>query len=630
MYRGDLLCNAIFLPDGSRSDEREAAATSHYSYSTAYAEVTVYAVPQDKFIQIIMDEIVGENSAVNALSKAKKYQMIQNDLLNRSNRFDFSASEFHLITHMKLFSHVLQSLSVLESGVSEVRAPVRSVMAVLLKLAGPELDFEEVVDELLQQCKLALQVDRVGLYVVDKILSTMILYVSQNIVKGDNSATNSPSSTRLSTGKSLPGSPTSPSSTNAKRSSGIRMPLKGVAAHVALHGTPLVIADAYQNKHFDPSMDLRTGYRTKQMLSVPVCNHMGDTVSVLQFINTLDGRVFSSNDLLIADLISRLLSTKAHLIKLRASLNGYKSLNKAHEKLRVQILSAVTDKPHRHLKLSTSLYVGTQQYGVTQRSDLFPTVPFNADSYTINAAESDGQSGADSQRHGRISRCNFNTEVSFTSSSISGGVRDVELAHIPQAGRIIIELFSKNNHPVSWTSINLFNFDRTFQSGAVETLLIDGPRPASILDCISACCELQQSKLSQPERSKDFDTSILSVAFPSFEAAQVVRDVDLSARYYNAVQVPLNILTGSGLTINSVEWYLLHMTATEKKKYINSVDSYAYQILFPGTDIDAETAQLVWRMRLALCTECSWALPLFLLSVDWLNADAVEEAYRLL
>ena len=622
------MCNVILLPDGSRSDDRDTTVTSsNYSYAAGYAEVTVYVVPQETFVQIIMDEISGENSAVNAVSKAKKYLMIQNDLLNRSNRSDVAASEFYLNAHMKLFSHVLQSLAVLETGgAGESRVPVRSVMAVLLKLTGPELDFEEVVDELLQQCKLALQVDRVGLYVVDKILSTMILYVSQNVSRGDsNSATNSPSSVRLSMGKS-PSSPGSTSSTNSKRSNGIRMPLKGIAAHVAVHGTPLVIADAYQNKHFDPSMDLRTGYRTKQMLSVPVCNHMGETVSVLQFINTLDGRLFSSHDVLIADLICRLLSTKAYLMKVRASLNGYKSLNKANEKFRIQVLSAVTDKPHRHLKLLTSLYVGTQQYGVTHRSELFPTVPFNADSFGVDAT---GFEGADNQLKSRISRCNFNTEVAFT-SNIAGGVKDVELANLPQSGRIIIELFSKNNHPVSWTSIHMFDFDRTFRSGAIEAILMDGPRPASILDCVSACCELNQGKVSQSERSFDVETSILSVAFPSFDAVNVVRDLDLSARYYNAAQVPHNTLTGSGLNINSVEWYLLHMTAAEKKKYIHVVDLYAYQLLFPGTDIDTETAQLIWRMRLALSVECTWALPLFLLSVDWLNADAVEETYRLL
>ena len=63
-----------------------------------------------------------------------------------------------------------------------------------------------------------------------------------------------------------------------------------VAAYAALTGKTVNIADAYTEKGFDFSgtrnFDKKTGYRSKSFLTVPMRNHEGEIIGVLQLINS--------------------------------------------------------------------------------------------------------------------------------------------------------------------------------------------------------------------------------------------------------------------------------------------------------------------------------------------------------
>ena len=65
-----------------------------------------------------------------------------------------------------------------------------------------------------------------------------------------------------------------------------------VAAHVALSGTTANIADAYEETRFDFSgtrrFDAATGYRSTSFLTVPMKNHEGEVIGVLQLLNAID------------------------------------------------------------------------------------------------------------------------------------------------------------------------------------------------------------------------------------------------------------------------------------------------------------------------------------------------------
>ena len=71
----------------------------------------------------------------------------------------------------------------------------------------------------------------------------------------------------------------------------IRLPLDGrsLAAEVARTGTLLRIDEPYSDPRFDPSVDSRTGYRTRSILVVPIDSRDRRRLGVLQAVNHADG-----------------------------------------------------------------------------------------------------------------------------------------------------------------------------------------------------------------------------------------------------------------------------------------------------------------------------------------------------
>lgn len=67
---------------------------------------------------------------------------------------------------------------------------------------------------------------------------------------------------------------------------------KNIATHVALTGNTVNVPDAYQSTKFDFSgtkkFDEGTGYRSKSFLTVPLKNHSGEIIGVLQLLNAID------------------------------------------------------------------------------------------------------------------------------------------------------------------------------------------------------------------------------------------------------------------------------------------------------------------------------------------------------
>lgn len=83
-----------------------------------------------------------------------------------------------------------------------------------------------------------------------------------------------------------------------------------VAAYAALHAETVNIADAYIEKGFDFSgtrnFDQKTGYRSQSFLTVPMKDHQGEIIGVLQLINCkdeVDGAIvpFSFSDQRLAE-----------------------------------------------------------------------------------------------------------------------------------------------------------------------------------------------------------------------------------------------------------------------------------------------------------------------------------------
>lgn len=71
----------------------------------------------------------------------------------------------------------------------------------------------------------------------------------------------------------------------------IRLPRgQGIAGWVAKHGRSLCVTDAYKDKRFDQSVDRRTGYRTRGILTSPVRRPQSNQlVGVVQVLNKREG-----------------------------------------------------------------------------------------------------------------------------------------------------------------------------------------------------------------------------------------------------------------------------------------------------------------------------------------------------
>jgi len=80
---------------------------------------------------------------------------------------------------------------------------------------------------------------------------------------------------------------------------------EGIAGWVAQTQETLNIPDAYADQRFQPAFDLKSGYRTRSILTVPMVGALGGLVGVLQLINKLGGPFERGDEELAAALASQ-------------------------------------------------------------------------------------------------------------------------------------------------------------------------------------------------------------------------------------------------------------------------------------------------------------------------------------
>jgi len=89
----------------------------------------------------------------------------------------------------------------------------------------------------------------------------------------------------------------------------------GVAGAVVRSREILNIPDAYADERFNPEVDRRTGFRTRNILAVPLLDYSGDLVGVLEVLNRRDGE-YTEADIGLA----RTLGAQAGVVLQRARL----------------------------------------------------------------------------------------------------------------------------------------------------------------------------------------------------------------------------------------------------------------------------------------------------------------------
>jgi len=83
----------------------------------------------------------------------------------------------------------------------------------------------------------------------------------------------------------------------------IRLPAdRGIAGWVAREGSAVRLENAYDDPRFEPDIDRRLGFRTRQLLCLPIRNEGGDIIGVLQLLNKAEG--FTGEDEAFLDALS--------------------------------------------------------------------------------------------------------------------------------------------------------------------------------------------------------------------------------------------------------------------------------------------------------------------------------------
>ncbi|KAH0792523.1 3'5'-cyclic nucleotide phosphodiesterase family protein [Histomonas meleagridis] len=78
----------------------------------------------------------------------------------------------------------------------------------------------------------------------------------------------------------------------------ICLPLtQGIAGYTASTGNVVNITDAYNDPHFDKSVDMATGFKTRTILTVPIYDNRGEIAGVTEMINREDGNAFDEDDI---------------------------------------------------------------------------------------------------------------------------------------------------------------------------------------------------------------------------------------------------------------------------------------------------------------------------------------------
>ncbi|HTR52270.1 MAG TPA: GAF domain-containing protein [Kofleriaceae bacterium] len=80
---------------------------------------------------------------------------------------------------------------------------------------------------------------------------------------------------------------------------------EGIAGWVAQTRELVNIPDAYADQRFQPAVDLKSGYRTRSILSVPMTGALGGLVGVLQVLNKSDGPFTKPDEELMGALASQ-------------------------------------------------------------------------------------------------------------------------------------------------------------------------------------------------------------------------------------------------------------------------------------------------------------------------------------
>lgn len=267
---GDILMNMNDVADKVFLIEKGRVKVSRL---TQYGEETTLNV-------LGRGSLVGELGIFDGRERSARVTCLEDTHL-----FVFTKSHFEKVLreNHSVALHVLQELSrrLRESNDNVVRrleeqrhsTEMRFVKLQRLieasKIINSTLDLDKLLGLILDAAAASIEADRGTLYLVDNIKQELW----SKVLQGDNMVE-------------------------------IRLPIgKGIAGYVALTGETINIPDAYNDPRFNPDIDKKTGYRTHNMLCMPMRNKDQTIIGVFQLLNKKEG-AFDAADEQFIDALS--------------------------------------------------------------------------------------------------------------------------------------------------------------------------------------------------------------------------------------------------------------------------------------------------------------------------------------
>ena len=178
----------------------------------------------------------------------------------------------------------------------------KAIEAIGLAL-GSTLHLDEILSLVVERISEAMGADRSTLYLLDPETGELVSKVAQD---------SGVSEIRLKVGQ-------------------------GLAGFVAESGETLNIPDAYADSRFSQDWDQKTGYRTHSILCVPMRNHHGRTIGVVQCLNRADGPFTADDEALLAALASEAAVSIENSKLFLSVLPKNIELEEAHDQLRQKV-----------------------------------------------------------------------------------------------------------------------------------------------------------------------------------------------------------------------------------------------------------------------------------------------------
>jgi K+-sensing histidine kinase KdpD len=225
-------------------------------------------------------EIVGELASLDGQTRSARATCVEDSILLSLNKSEF---EKLLLTSHKVAFNLLSELSARirktddtivkrleeQRRAQEIRFNKLQRLIEASKIINSTLNLDELLELILNAATQSIQADRGTLYLVDDIKKELWSKVHQGTDMVE-----------------------------------IRLPIgKGLAGYVAETGETILIPDTYADPRFNPEIDKRTGYRTRNMLCMPMKNKDRKIIGVFQLLNKNQGS-FDNDDVSFIDALS--------------------------------------------------------------------------------------------------------------------------------------------------------------------------------------------------------------------------------------------------------------------------------------------------------------------------------------